>query len=1642
MASGASLRTKWVRRYGRIPGNATAFVNDAEGQLSSVFEEFFFEGTKHNYLDATLDNATLSAAGTVSGDPIFEFVGRYAESSTLAVGGGFVGITLNALVDGIDTHPSQGDLIVVGLAIGSQENVGLSASSIRNQAGTVNYTAPTSAIYANDSFDASLLVGYAFAGATPDSSVTIQPGAFAHVAYTMMIEVWRGVDPTTPLDVSVVTSSGTNTGLPDPGAITPADTRSKILCFAVGASTDASTPAALTATGFSSYDTVQQQGGTNRASTSTLWGHLDWSSPGVDLPLFGGGSNTTSDSWAAMMLALRPAPPPTSGALSVTLADATLAADGTVAYGTISGAAAITLDAATLAAEGAVLDLGALGATLEPATLSSAGTVLLVGSLTATLGDVTLSAAGTVPALGTLSATLSDLSVDAAGTVLVAGALSGSLDAVTLVATGETADGVLAGTLNVTLDDAAISSVGVVPIVGSLSGALDGLSISSDGLVAVKGALSVTLGALTGSGAGVSPIIGSVTATLADLSLAAAGAVADIPFSSAAGLTTPAYNTLLVEIAPLDPADGTRKTIRATNVNDHRVTGLNSLIWRPAISENARLSIRLFKGDFDGSAAPAGGNISLRLDQLVPQQADVRRFVWPGSTVKIWSGRAGDTWPWDQVFEGIIGGNPRAERNGITLPLEVNAEPFNADILTEKYAGTGDEEGGADLKDKPKPWLLGRCFNVEPVLINATDSVFQFSAYGAIEAVTKLYERGSDFGASYGDYANYAALVAADIPAGRWGTCLAEGMVRLGAPPVGVITGDVDGDKYGGTWRRKTGEIITRVATNAGAGSLLDATSLSNLDTSVAAVATVNQGRIGVYLTDQETLLEFASRLASPCNAQAGISLLGQLFVSRVAIDTATITLDAQQRQMPRVTKSIEIGTRPPFSKIEMGYARSWRVHSTDEIAYYADLVDRGRYDNTAFYREGNMVDLEDGSRWVYINPVPASGNPPPTWPTTSNSHWDNLSPPLRFQVDAYITPTRVTVPSTMSGTVTSYSGADFSFIARTTEGVDVSSAFLLSLATGGNPDGLTYTIDNGVDPPTVTVTGGLGVGEAPGELTIDATGSGDYDGMIFQRTFTIDTDPTAGMIAQLLTANDQNGLTPPGTGQSITGVTLETTHPDGTVTYKATFNWTYDSDPDADNNFDAILWMLAVNTTSTPVTLGGPDAPTTNERGGVLWIDVTGLSYTTRIIEQVDPTKWYTFGFAKWRKVASATDPSGYIMGPITQYGPFQPSSGQNFTGNVGGTGATTIATATGNFNNRGERNSATVTDPTVAGDGTAIDHVLQFNSSVDVSFEWSWGGTEADIDGFEVMSYSSNSTFAYSIGSSPAAEQRIKIPRNMRAAILFGVEPTNYYTFYVRAYRKVDKDIDSSGYKYSNWVKSTASGENPYQPASSQAYYGNVLGTVNGTSASNVASWSSYANNGLNSDGTVKSGKVDTSAIASSSVTNSTEGKYTGFSVLSAPDTTNLYCIMEMALTTHGLPVHVFAEAINFMYTTTNATAGDEFAIKFILTRSLASNAIVSMQDGGSLTTYASHISGGAVALTPDVSSRVYRHYGADATIYQGAQLAKIGAIDSSPPGSVSSGVACVYGLWWGKVASSYGAYVASIENRIAMALLETLR
>ena len=167
-----------------------------------------------------------------------------------------------------------------------------------------------------------------------------------------------------------------------------------------------------------------------------------------------------------------------------------------------------------------------------------------------------------------------------------------------------------------------------------------------------------------------------------------------------------------------------------------------------------------------------------------------------------------------------------------------------------------------------------------------------------------------------------------------------------------------------------------------------------------------------------------------------------------------------------------------------------------------------------------------------------------------------------------------------------------------------------------------------------------------------------------------------------------------------------------------------------------------------------------------------------------------------------------------------------------VNGTAAATIATAVGNYNDSNDMNDATVVAPTVTHDADAVDHIINDDGSADISFEWNWGGTEADIDGFQVYIYSSTSSSSYTMGTTDSAETVYTIPANRRAFIIQGCPANRYYTFGVRAYRVVNTNVNSNGILVSSIAQPGYTDDDPYRPVATVAFDGAITGTIAGAS------------------------------------------------------------------------------------------------------------------------------------------------------------------------------------------------------------------
>ncbi|MDD5501739.1 MAG: hypothetical protein PHH57_08725, partial [Candidatus Omnitrophica bacterium] len=282
---------------------------------------------------------------------------------------------------------------------------------------------------------------------------------------------------------------------------------------------------------------------------------------------------------------------------------------------------------------------------------------------------------------------------------------------------------------------------------------------------------------------------------------------------------------------------------------------------------------------------------------------------------------------------------------------------------------------------------------------------------------------------------------------------------------------------------------------------------------------------------------------------------------------------------------------------------------------------------------------------------------------------------------------------------------------------------------------------------------------------------------------------------------------------------------------------WTHTGTGDAYDIDGFILW-LRVSTSSAAYTFGTTPAEET---------DYAYVSANKRaiILPALAADKYYTIGIQAYRMVDQDINADGILTSAIVQpsaagENPYRPSANVAFAGDVSGTinsiAVATVTTAVSNFNTRNDRDNTAITNPTIATDGTAVDHVINTDGSATVSLEWSWTGDEEDIDGWTIYVYQSDSSSSYTMGTTESAEQVYNYTPEKRAFILPSVPANRYYTFGIQAFRKVDQDISSTGFIKSSIIQPSLAAENPYRPSSSVAFAGNVTGTLDGTSVSTV--------------------------------------------------------------------------------------------------------------------------------------------------------------------------------------------------------------
>ncbi len=354
--------------------------------------------------------------------------------------------SLTGLTGGAASAPAEGDLVIVCCAVGSQGRNPAQAISGYTTLGTqLNATAVT--------YDTSMQVSWKFMTSTPDTSITIPAQGNIADGQAWAVQVFRGVDTTTPFDPSSVQATGTATGRPDPAAITPANSGAWIVI--AGAAAAAATTTAFTAPTDFSTNFVQNTGADTNDARAAMGYYTGWTSGSYNPAQFTGGTTGANDSWAAWTMALKPGPTPvnldgTGTALTLTGGTATLSATATQSFDVAAFSIASTTYSPTVSTAAGGYSLDGTGTALAltggTATLSHTANV----SLTATGTALALSGGNALFGL-TLPASSSALALTG-GTATLDVATGASLDGTgsALALTGGTAT--LSYTANVALD--------------------------------------------------------------------------------------------------------------------------------------------------------------------------------------------------------------------------------------------------------------------------------------------------------------------------------------------------------------------------------------------------------------------------------------------------------------------------------------------------------------------------------------------------------------------------------------------------------------------------------------------------------------------------------------------------------------------------------------------------------------------------------------------------------------------------------------------------------------------------------------------------------------------------------------------------------------------------------------------------------------------------------------------------------------------------------------------------------------------------------------------------------------------------------------------------------------------------------------
>lgn len=305
-----------------------------------------------------------------------------------------------------------------------------------------------------------------------------------------------------------------------------------------------------------------------------------------------------------------------------------------------------------------------------------------------------------------------------------------------------------------------------------------------------------------------------------------------------------------------------------------------------------------------------GELVLLNGDRLLDTLLD--GFALDGRRVTVRHGRSAFSYDaFRTVFRGVMMGVV-ATRVDLRIEVRDNLDRLNIPIQTNNYAGTGGNEGGADLEGKPKPLCFGQVFNVPAVLVDAANNVYQVAAH-QINAVTAVRDRGVALNAAPSGGAGL----------GEYEVDLSTGLITLGGAPDGQITADVQGHSSP-SYATATSDIVKRILESFG-GFTADDMDLP----SFADMASAQPATVGIWIgTEQRTIADIVDELLIGVGG-FGAERRDGLFSVGVFTAPTGAALALTDEDMSDLSREMLPGSfYPPAWRQQVGYQKNYTVQN------------------------------------------------------------------------------------------------------------------------------------------------------------------------------------------------------------------------------------------------------------------------------------------------------------------------------------------------------------------------------------------------------------------------------------------------------------------------------------------------------------------------------------------------------------------------------------------------------------------------------------------------------------------------------------------------------------------------------------------